>query len=150
MFRGSSSHTIDPKGRIIIPSRFREVLKQDGDGVMISRLDNCVMAYPFEEWSKLESRILAMAKSSDKMRRFKRVFIGSACECFCDKQGRILIPPPLRQYANLEKDIVLVGVLEHFEIYSREQWEKENHILEDDLKDINEEEFRNEIADLGF
>ena len=150
MFRGSSSHTIDPKGRIIIPSRFRDILKQDGDGVMISRLDNCVMGYTYDEWSKVESRILAMAKSSDKMRRFKRIFIGSACDCHCDKQGRILIPPHLREYAKLEKEIVLVGVLDHFEIYSREQWENENHILEDDMKNIDEEEFRNEIASLGF
>ncbi|MBU0991636.1 MAG: division/cell wall cluster transcriptional repressor MraZ [Proteobacteria bacterium] len=149
MFRGSSFHTIDPKGRIIIPSRFRDILKEGGgDGVVVSQMDQCVVAYTFDEWSKIESRILATATKSEKMRRFRRVFIGGACECHCDKQGRILIPPNLRQYANLEKEIVLVGVLDHFEISSRERWENEHLTLEEDM--VNEEEFRNEIANLGL
>jgi MraZ protein len=74
------------------------------------------------------------------MRRFRRVFIGGAYECTCDKQERILIPPMLREYAGFEKDIVLVGVLDHFEIWSRDTWEAENQALETDLK---KEEVRN-------
>ena len=148
MFRGSSFHTIDAKGRIIIPARFRDVIKADGaDGVMISRMDSCLVGFVFNEWRKIEAKILAMAEKSENMRRFRRVFIGGAFECNCDKQDRILIPPSLRQYAGLEKEIVLVGVLDHFEVWSRGNWDNENMNLEEDMK---KEEVRNEIARLGI
>ena len=148
MFRGSSLHTIDTKGRLIIPARFRDVIRADGgERVMISRMDGCLVAYPFEEWRRIETRILEMAQKSAQMRRFRRVFIGGAFECLCDKQERILIPPLLREYAGLEKDVALVGVLDHFEIWSREAWEEEKQHLE---KDLQLEEVRNEIASLGL
>jgi MraZ protein len=148
MFRGSSFHTIDNKGRIIIPARFREGIKSEGgDGVMISRLDSCLVAYPFDEWRNLETKILSLAETSENMRRFRRVFIGGAFECPYDKQDRILIPQSLRQYAGLDKEIVLVGVLNHFEIWARENWDQENMNLEEDMK---KEEVRNEIAKLGI
>ncbi len=148
MFRGSSFHTIDAKGRIIIPSRFRDVVKAGGaGGIMVSRMDNGLFAYTYEEWGKIENRILSMAEKSESMRRFRRVFIGGAFDCSLDKQGRALVPPALRQYAELEKEVVLVGVLEHFEIWSRENWDKENQLLEEDMK---KEEVRNEIAKLGL
>ena len=148
MFRGSSFHKIDVKGRVIIPARFREFIQSDGDnGVMISCMDSCLFAYPYSAWHKLEEKVLSLAETNDYMRRFRRVFIGGAFSCSCDKQDRILIPPSLRQYANLEKKIVLVGVLKYFEIWSREKWEKEHMNLEKDLK---KEELRNEIARLGI
>lgn len=148
MFRGSSFHTIDSKGRIIVPARFREIIKaDDNNGVMISRMDSGLVAYTHTEWRKIETRILSLAEKSDNMRRFRRVFIGGAFECPCDKQGRILIPPMLRQYAEISREIVLVGVLDHFEIWSREKWEKENLHME---KDMKKEEVRNEIAKLGL
>ena len=148
MFRGSSFHTIDAKGRIIIPTRFRDVIKADGaDGVMISRMDNCLVGFVFNDWRKIEAKILAMAEKSENMRRFRRVFIGGAFECNGDKQDRILIPPSLRQYAGLDREIVLVGVLDHFEVWSRENWDNENMRLEEDMK---QEEVRNEIARLGI
>ncbi len=148
MFRGSSVHTIDSKGRIIIPARFRDVIKLgNSNGLMVSRLDKCLVAYPIEEWHKVESKILSLAEKSDTLRRFRRVFIGGASECPCDKQDRILIPSLLRQYAGLEKDIALIGVLTHFEIWCREKWEKENLAMEKDMKN---EEVRKEIAGLGL
>ena len=148
MFRGSSFHTIDSKGRIIIPARFRDVIKANGAyGVMLSRMDGGLMAYTFDEWRKIESRILSLAEKSDSMRRFRRVFIGGSSECACDKQDRILVPPNLREYAGFEKEIVMVGVLDHFEIWSKENWQKENMDLEEDLK---KEDVRNEIAKLGL
>jgi transcriptional regulator MraZ len=148
MFRGSSVHTIDSKGRIIIPARFRDLIKVgNSNSLMVSRLDKCLVAYPIEEWHKVESKILSLAEKSDTMRRFRRVFIGGASECPCDKQDRILIPPLLRQYADFEKEIALVGVLTHFEIWHREKWEKENMAMEKDMKN---EEVRKEIAGLGL
>jgi MraZ protein len=148
MFRGSSFHTIDTKGRIIIPARFRDVIKADGSyGVMLSRMDGALIAYTYAEWRKIESRILSLAEKSESMRRFRRVFIGGSFECPCDKQDRILIPQNLREYAGFEKDIVLVGVLDHFEIWSRDSWNRENLDLE---KDMKKEDVRNEIAKLGL
>lgn len=148
MFRGSSFHTIDAKGRLIIPARFRDAIRAGGgDGIMLSRMDACLVAYTREEWTKIETKILNMAERSETMRRFRRIFIGGAHDCTCDKQDRILIPPNLREYAVLNKDIVLVGVLDHFEIWSRENWDAENLSLEDDMK---REDVRNEIAKLGL
>jgi MraZ protein len=148
MFRGSSFHTIDSKGRIIIPARFRDVIKADGSyGVMLSRMDGALIAYTYDEWRKIESRILSLAEKSESMRRFRRVFIGGSYECPCDKQDRILIPQNLREYAGFERDIVLVGVLDHFEIWSRDNWDRESMDLE---KDMKKEDVRNEIAKLGL
>ena len=149
MFRGSSYHTIDPKGRVIIPVRFRQILNEKGgDGLMISRLDGALVAYPYDQWFKIEKRILSLVETSDTIRLFKRTFIGGSSDCLWDKQGRILIPPELRNYAKLEKDIVLVGVMDHFEILTREKWDQENARLEETV--MRKEEARNEIAKLGL
>jgi MraZ protein len=114
---------------------------------MLSRMDGALIAYTYDEWRKIESRILSLAEKSESMRRFRRVFIGGSFECPCDKQDRILIPQNLREYAVFEKDIVLVGVLDHFEIWSRDSWNRENMDLE---KDMKKEDVRNEIAKLGL
>ncbi|MFA5906570.1 MAG: division/cell wall cluster transcriptional repressor MraZ [Desulfobacula sp.] len=147
MFRSSSFHTIDTKGRVIIPARFRVDLKDDGKGtgVMISNKDDCLYAYTFSEWEQVESRILA-AKSAN-MAEFRRFFLGNSCECMLDNQDRILIPKSLREYAGLEKEIVLVGNLDHFEIWDRAKWDEVNKRTEQKLK---KEEVREEIASLGL
>ncbi len=148
MFRGTSFHTIDPKGRIIIPARFREAIRSsEANVIMVSKMDKCLVAYTLEEWRKIEKRILSLAEKSENMRRFRRVFIGGSFECACDKQERVLIPPVLRQYGQLEKEIVLVGVLDHIEIWSKDNWDKENLDME---MDMTKEEVRNEIAKLGL
>ncbi len=148
MFRGSSFHTIDTKGRIIVPARFRDMIKADGSyGVMLSRMDQGLVAYTYDGWRKIENRILSLAEKSESMRRFRRVFIGGSFECPCDKQDRVLIPQNLREYAELDREIVLVGVLDHFEVWSRENWDQENMHLE---KDMKKEDVRNEIAKLGL
>jgi MraZ protein len=148
MFRGSSSHTLDDKGRLIIPARFKDMVRAGGgDVVMITRMDKSLFAYSLNEWGKIEDRIMALAEKSDSMRRFRRVFVGGAHECPIDKQGRVLIPPALREYAELEKEVVLAGVLEHFEIWSQQNWNKENEAMEMDMQQV---EVRNEIAKLGL
>ena len=151
MFRSSSFHTIDAKGRIIIPARFKSDLinnqlkGQEKPGVMISNRDECLYAYTFDEWEKVEARILA-AKSSN-MADFRRFFLGNSCECMLDGQDRVLIPKSLREYACLEKEIVLVGNLDHFEIWNRNKWEEVNKKTEEKLK---EPEVREEIASIGL
>ena len=148
MFRGSSFHTIDPKGRIIVPTRFREVIKDSGtDSIMITRMDSCLFAYDHDRWRELEQKILHLPEKSEAMRRFQRFFIGGAQDCKCDNQGRVLIPPFLKQYSGLEKEIVLVGSLDRFEIWSRENWDRENGLME---KDLGNEQVRHEIAQLGL
>lgn len=148
MFRGSSKHTIDTKGRTIIPARFRERISgEKGEAVMITRLDKCLFAYPLERWAKIEERIVAQSETSASMRSFRRFFVGGASECVCDKQGRVLIPQELRKYAGLEKDVVMVGALEYFEIWSHERWEVAEEEMEASLQDEN---VRNDIAKLGL
>ena len=148
MFRGSSFHTIDKKGRIIIPTRFRDAITNAGqDIIMITRMDNCLFAYCMDEWTEIENKILHLPQKSDAIRRFQRIFIGSCQECKCDAQGRVLIPPALKKYAELEKEIVLVGVINRFEIWSKAKWDQENEQMDTDLGD---EQVRQEIAQLGL
>ncbi len=135
MFRGNSFHNLDEKGRIIIPARFREIIRDGGgDVLMVTRLDKCLVGYSLQGWRQVEERFLTMADFSEHMRRLRRFLLGSAAECVCDKQGRILIPPSLRDYAKLDKEIVLVGLLDHFEIWSRANWEQADQQVESDLQ----------------
>jgi MraZ protein len=148
-FFGTSEHTIDEKGRIIIPARFRQALDALGSGgVVVAPMDKTLFVYSYDRWSEVSEKINSQAEKSDTMRRFRRFFIGNAADCPCDKQGRILVPSNLRGYAALEKDISLVGVTDHFEVWNREKWKKENALLEEE--DMKKEEVRNEIAKLGL
>jgi MraZ protein len=133
---------------LIIPARFRDVLKEsEVDGLMVSKMDGALICYTFEEWHEVERRVLNMAVKSENMRRFRRIVIGGAFECMLDKQGRILIPPSLREYADLGREVVLVGVLDHFEIWAREGYLDQDNQLQNDMKN---EDMRNEVAALGL
>ncbi|MBF0099286.1 MAG: division/cell wall cluster transcriptional repressor MraZ [Desulfobacterales bacterium] len=145
MFRGLSFHTLDDKNRIIIPSRFRGLISDGGDGIMLTRHEGCLYGYTYHEWDKVEMKFLALSSKSDSLRLFIKIFIGSATQCDCDKHGRILIPPGLKEYALLQKEVVVVGVLDHFEIWSKERWQQKELQLEEELR---KEDIRNEIAKL--
>ena len=148
MFRGINFHNIDPKGRVSVPAKFREIARADGsNGFMVTRMDGCLLGYSFSEWLRLEQRVLETPIKDDFFRRFRRTFVGGASECPFDRQGRILLPPPQRIYAAIEKEVVFVGVTDHFEIWSREKWDEENEKMEKDLK---QEDARNQIAALGI
>ena len=147
MFRGQSNHTIDGKGRIIIPARFRSVIAESGTpALMLAQLDGGLFAYTFPQWQLIENKILAMPRTTREFRRFRRILIGGSAECRLDKQDRILVPPVMREYAGLENEIALVGVLDHFEIWSRSRLEDEARILENDLNSL---EFADQVAELG-
>lgn len=108
MFVGEYSHSLDSKGRLIIPSRFREAL---GDTFMVTKgLDGCLSIYDMEGWKNLESKLQALPLTNANARKFTRFMLGGAIECEVDKQGRILIPANLREFAHLTKDVALVGV----------------------------------------
>lgn len=148
MFRGSSYHTIDAKGRIMLPPRFRDIIRlSDVDAVMVTGMDQGLVAYPFDIWREIESKFGSLSETGSAMRRFRRTFIGSASKCPLDKQGRILIPQTLRDYGDLEKETVLVGVLKNFEIWSKPRFEEQNALMEEDMQ---KEDVRQEIARLGL
>jgi len=126
MFRGRHEHTIDPKGRVSIPAKFRETLgKKYDDRLVITNFDGCLVAYPYDEWICLEEKASSLSMVKKETRAFMRFFYSSAIECTLDKQGRILIPQTLREYADLDKEVVLVGQLRKIEIWSKKRWSEE-------------------------
>lgn len=123
MFMGEYNHTIDTKGRIIVPAKFRETLGEEF--VVTLGLDGCLFVYPDEEWQNFVSELKNLPGSKEA-RQLQRYFMAGAASCEVDKQGRILIPSKLRQQAGLEKEVVFVGVLSKIEIWSKERWEANN------------------------
>lgn len=122
MFRGEFFHSIDGKGRMIVPSRFRDALS---DQFIITKgMDKCLFVFTMEEWRLLEKKIEHLPMTDEGARKFLRFFFGAAFEAEKDGQGRALIPPNLRQYAGIAKDIVSVGVARRIEIWSRESYEQ--------------------------
>src|SRR5574337_767228 len=125
MFRGRYAHNIDSKGRLSIPSRFRETLSERYDSrLVITTYDSCLIAYPLAEWQLLEEKVSALPEFKKDTKAFLRFFYSSATDCPIDKLGRVLIPQALRDYAKLEKDVILVGALRHMEIWSKTLWDK--------------------------
>ena len=123
MFRGRYEHTIDPKGRLSIPSRYRDVLvARRIDTLVLSEADHCVSAFPIDEWERLEEILRKHSPFSPDRRNVVRVMVASARECPVDRAGRILVPPDLREFAGLKKDVMIAGALEFFEIWSRDRW----------------------------
>ena len=146
MFRGRYEHTIDTKGRISIPSKFREILgKKYGDRLVITNFDHCLIAFPCEEWSVLEQKVGSFSLVRKETSAFFRFFYSSAVDCDIDKQGRLLIPPSLRDYANLQKDVVLVGEGKRIEIFAKDRWLEEARKAEEDFDQI-----RDTLANLGL
>ncbi|MCP8616612.1 division/cell wall cluster transcriptional repressor MraZ [Salirhabdus salicampi] len=120
MFMGEFQHNIDTKGRIIVPAKFREDL---GETFVITRgLDKCIFGYPMSEWRLLEEKMKKLPLTKKDARAFTRFFFSGAVECEVDKQGRINIPSPLRHYAELDKECVVIGVSNRIELWSKEKW----------------------------
>lgn len=125
MFRGRYTHGIDLKGRLSIPSRFRETLSERYDSrLVITTYDSCLIAYPLAEWQLLEEKVAALPEFKKDTKAFLRFFYSSATDCPIDKLGRVLIPQALRDYAKLEKDVILVGAFRHMEIWSKALWDR--------------------------
>jgi len=126
MFYGEYSHSIDRKGRIILPSKFREAAKGNFiEHFYITRgLDKCLFMFPEEEWKAQELKFKAVSFTRQESRVFNRLFFSGAAEIVPDKQGRILVPQYLKDFAELKKEIVIVGVSSRVEIWSKEQWQQ--------------------------
>jgi MraZ protein len=121
-FRGQFSHTLDKKGRVSIPVRFRDVLRSQYDDqlVLSPRDGGCLRAYPLLEWERLEENLKRFNKFNRTVDDFKRMLFSSAQDCTVDAQGRILVPPDLRERAGLGEKVLFVGMMEFFEIWNRE------------------------------
>ncbi|MBD8025868.1 division/cell wall cluster transcriptional repressor MraZ [Ureibacillus sp. 179-F W5.1 NHS] len=136
MFMGEYQHSVDAKGRLIIPSKFREEL---GNTFVITRgLDNCLFGYPMDEWRKLEEKLKELPMTKKDARAFARFFFSGATEVEIDKQGRINIPSTLATYAKLEKECVVLGVSSKIEIWAKDSWESYFNEAEDSFNEIAE------------
>ena len=143
MFTGEYQHTLDGKGRVIIPSRLRDGL---GDRFVITRgLDHCLFLYPNSEWVRLEQKMKQLQFTKKDARTFMRLFFSGAMEVEADKQGRVLIPNNLREYAGIEKDVMFIGVSDRVEIWSESAWKD---FL--DEADQNYEELAEKLEDIDL
>jgi len=140
MFRGRYENSIDPKGRINIPVRFRETLlqKYEDARVFVTNFDHCLLLFPYPEWIELEQKASKISMFNKQSRAFLRFFFSSAAECSLDNQGRILIPQPLRRYAGLDKEAILLGVLKKIEIWDKKRWDDEMENLTTNIDSISE------------
>jgi len=124
MFKGKFIYKIDSKGRVNLPPPFREVLQTDYDEkLVITNFDFCLVAYPVVEWELLKEKVKSLPEFQEKILTFMRFFYSGATESQLDKQGRILIPLALRQYAGLKKEVVIIGVSNRIEIWNKKRWE---------------------------
>lgn len=122
MYMSQYNHTVDTKGRIIVPSKFRDTT---GDAFVITKgLDGCLFAYDYESWAGFEEKLKDLPMNNQKTRQVVRFFLAGAAEVEIDKQGRTLIPQNLREYAGLTKDVVLIGAGTRFEIWDKARWEE--------------------------
>lgn len=143
MFFGEFEHNIDSKGRLTIPSRFKEDL---AGGIVITRgLDGCLWAFTRDEWKKIAEKIANLTLTSAEARRFTRFMFSSASESIPDRNGRVIIPQKLMQYANIEREVVVAGVMNKIEIWNPTQWDEEQGMATEDP-----EALVSQLADLGI
>ena len=143
MFIGEYQHTLDPKNRVIMPSKFREKL---GDSfVMTKGLDNCLFIYSSTEWSIVEDKLKSLPMTNKDARAFVRYFFSSAVECEVDKQGRLTIPQNLREHAKIDKELVTIGVLSKIEIWSKQEWDNYN-----EGTNLGPDEIAEKMAEFGI
>ena len=134
--KGEYQHTLDVKGRLFIPAKLREEL---GDSFVVTKgLDECLFLYPLEAWKQLEEKIRQLPMS--KSRNLQRFFLSAAADVTVDKQGRIVIPPVLRNHAKLQRDVTIIGVLDRAEVWDRQRWDTYNGQMDaDSIADAMEE-----------
>jgi MraZ protein len=139
MFYGEYRHTIDTKGRLFIPAKLREKL---GDKFILSRgFDKCVCVYPEEEWERFTAKLEELPVA--KERRVRRYFYANSEDGSIDSQGRVTVPGAFREFASLEKDVVIIGNRTHFELWSAAAWQQEQELFDN-------EDITNELIELGF
>ena len=149
MFRGANAISLDAKGRLAMPSRYRDELVSRCAGqliVTIDAIDPCLCVYPLSEWELIEAKLRELASFREENRRLQRLLIGNAVDLELDASGRFLVPPRLREYARLDKRAMLVGQLNKFQLWDEDAWNavadadlaaiKQPGALSDDLRDL--------------
>ena len=147
-FSGKYYYTVDPKGRLIIPAPLRKLISDHYNSklyVTNALFDPCLHIYPQEEWNRLEEKVRTLPKMDRDVKLFKRKVIASATECEIDKQGRILIPAALREDANINGDIAIVGQIEKIELWNRKEWDA---VL--DTSEVDQEAVEEKLAAYGL
>ncbi|MCK5305696.1 MAG: division/cell wall cluster transcriptional repressor MraZ [Candidatus Omnitrophica bacterium] len=141
MFYGEYKHTIDRKGRLIIPAKFRLLTKENYiDKLYVTRgLDKCLFVFVEEEWKAQEHKFRSLPFTKRDSRKFNRLYFSGACEASLDKQGRILIPKYLKEYAQIKKEVIIVGVSNRFEIWDEGVWKEYYKNTQSSFEDIAEE-----------
>ncbi|PHS36457.1 MAG: cell division/cell wall cluster transcriptional repressor MraZ [Alkaliphilus sp.] len=143
MFIGEYNHSIDVKGRVSVPAKFRETL---GSSFIITKgLDNCLFIYPQNEWAVLEKKLKQLPMTNKDARAFVRFFFAGASECELDNQGRIRIPNNLREHAHLEKEAVIIGVATRIEVWSHDEWRDYN-----DNANLSYDEIASRMEEMGI
>lgn len=142
MFIGEYQHSIDAKGRIIVPSKFRDELGYRF--IMTKGLDDCLFIYSLEEWKKFEDKLTNLPIASKEARAFVRYFFSGAIECEIDKQGRLTIPQNLREHAKIGKELVTIGVMSRVEVWSKQEW------VDYGNKGLGYDEIAEKMAELGI
>jgi MraZ protein len=145
LFEGRSRHTLDDKGRLAIPARFKEILEKKNDlSIVVTNLSSCLVAFARDDWQAVKEKALSLPFFDPAANIYLRYFISGAVECPL-KQGRILIPPDLRQLGGLNKEVVLVGQLKRFEIWDKAKWEEEFERVKEKFSGISQS-----LSDFGF
>jgi MraZ protein len=147
MFRGRYEHTIDAKGRTSLPARYRDALEASGERriVLTSALDPCLVAYAMPEWAAFEERLGRLPQFDRAVQKLKRIYLSGAVECEVDDSGRILVPPTLRDYAGLAKDVLWAGSGKYAELWDKQAWRTHFETTEDERRDISAR-----LAELGL
>lgn len=140
MFRGRFVHTIDSKGRVSIPAGFRmELARQSDRAPILTNLFGCLGLYPYEEWVEIEQKLADRAQINIKVQRFQRFLVSGAIECPIDGQGRLLIPPYLRQHAELEREVTIAGVGKRIEVWDKARFDADIARTQAGFPDLAEE-----------
>ncbi len=136
MFLGEYQHSLDGKGRVVLPSKFRDDLA--GGCVITKGQERCLYVFPLDRWQDEMERVMRLPRTNRKARNFSRTFFAGASDQKPDKQGRIMIPPGLREYGGLEKDVTVVGVADRVEIWDSAQWLQVSAEADESYADIEE------------
>lgn len=143
MFLGEFQHSVDAKGRVILPAKFRDEL---GEKFYVTKgLEECLFIFSSAEWASFSERLRKLSLAKKEARAFVRFFFGGASEVECDKQGRILLPPTLREFAGCKKDLVIVGVGSRIEVWDQERWNNYNGEMVPEVTEIAEQ-----LVELGI
>lgn len=135
MFRGLHEYTIDQKGRVSLPVKFRDLVG-DGGLVITTSIDPCLVAYPMAEWQAFEERLAKLPQFDPNVLKLKRLYVAGATECPVDKQGRLALPPELRDYAGLEKDVIFAGMVKTIEIWAKDRWQQTRDVARAEAVDV--------------